>query len=396
MSIRAKFITLFFVTVLFVSGFLFQSTSQAETDGGMMPGQVLVKFKSGANVRNIHVANGTRTLEIIPKVNVHVVGLGRGVDPVAAVERFKKNPNVEFAEVDGLWEAVHDTGETFIPNDIYFNAYQWNMNITESTDAWYVTKGSNVVKIAILDTGIKSNHEDISPKVVLKKNFTNSKTVEDKNGHGTHVAAIASARTGNGKGVAGVGYNCVLMNGKVLNDSGSGSWSGIANGIIWAADNGAKVINMSLGGSSGSSTVQSAINYAWNKGVVIVAAAGNEGISSPSYPAYYSNVIAVAATDENDNIASFSNYGTWVDVAAPGVDILSAYIRYNPPYVFLSGTSMASPHVAGLAGLLASQGRSNVNIRAAIENTTDNIGLYSIANGQKGRINAHKAVDYPY
>ncbi|HEX3036497.1 MAG TPA: S8 family serine peptidase, partial [Thermodesulfobacteriota bacterium] len=195
---------------------------------------------------------------------------------------------------------------------------------------------------------------------------------------------------------AGVGYNCVLMNGKVLNDSGSGSWSGIANGIIWAADNGAKVINMSLGGPSGSSTVQSAINYAWNKGVVIVAAAGNEGISSPSYPAYYSNVIAVAATDENDNIASFSNYGTWVDVAAPGVDILSAYIRYNPPYVFLSGTSMASPHVAGLAGLLASQGRNNINIRAAIENTTDNIGLYPIANGQKGRINAHKAVDYPY
>ena len=114
--------------------------------------------------------------------------------------------------------------------------------------------------------------------------------------------------------------------------------------------------------------------------------------SDPSYPAYYANLIAVAATDQNDNLASFSNFGSWVDVAAPGVSILSAYIRYNPPYVFMSGTSMASPHVAGLAGLLASQGRTKDGIRAAIESNTD--GSLNIAPG-RGRINAHKAVDAP-
>ncbi|HSE83632.1 MAG TPA: hypothetical protein VLB01_03700, partial [Thermodesulfobacteriota bacterium] len=148
---RSKLITLFFVAVLFISGFLLQPFAQA--DGGMMPGQILVKFKANADVPNIHTANSTKTLKVISKVNVHVVGLGRGVNPVSAVERLKKNPNVEYAEVDGLWEAIHDTAEAVIPNDTYLNSYQWNIDVTDSTEAWHVTKGSNTVEIAILDTG---------------------------------------------------------------------------------------------------------------------------------------------------------------------------------------------------------------------------------------------------
>jgi thermitase len=350
--------------------------------GGKEPGEILVKFKPGA---------AGAVGDEIPGIGVRVVKVKPG-DEEAEVARFKNNPNVEYAEVNGTWEALHDTGQTFTPNDTYFNTYQWNMKKIDGPLAWHVAKGSNTVKIAILDTGIKSTHEDLSGKVVLKKNFTTSTTVEDKQGHGTHVSGIAAAVTDNGKGVAGVGFNSSLMNGKVLGDNGSGAWSWIANGIIWAADNRANAINMSLGGSSGSQTVLDAVNYAWGKGVVLVAAAGNSSTDAPSYPAYYDNVIAVAATDKNDALASFSNFGTWVDVAAPGVDILSSYIRYKPPYVFMSGTSMASPHVAGLAGLLASQGKNNAQIRSDIENTTDNKGSYPIANG---RINAHKAVDSP-
>lgn len=356
----------------------------AKPAGGekFVAGEILVKFKSGVS--------GEQGEEI-SKLKVRVVKVNAGEEQ-AEIAKFKQNPNVEYAEVNGIWDAFHDTGETLVPNDTYFNGYQWNMTKIDGPGAWFVTQGGSGTRIAILDTGIKSSHEDLSGKVVASKNFTTSKTVDDKYGHGTHVAGIAAAVTNNGKGVAGVGFKCSLMNGKVLGDNGSGQWSWIASGIIWAADNGAKVINMSLGGSSGSQAISDAVDYAWNNGVVVVAAAGNEETDAPSYPAFYSNVIAVAATDQNDNRASFSNFGSWVDVAAPGVSILSSYIRYRPPYVFMSGTSMASPHVAGLAGLLASQGRGNANIRSAIETTTDNAGSYPIANG---RINAHRAVDAP-
>ena len=350
--------------------------------GKFVPGEILVKFTSAApDVQG----------EEIPRIRVRVVKVRPG-DEQAAIATLKKRRDVEYAEVNGIVEASHTDGGTFVPNDTYYNAYQWNMKIIDGPGAWYVTKGSSTVKIAILDTGIQSSHEDLTGKVVAAKNFTTSRTTDDKYGHGTHVAGIAAAVTNNSKGVAGAGVNCSLMNGKVLGDNGSGAYSWLINGIIWAADNGANVSNMSLSGSSESQALLDAVNYAWGKGVVLVAAAGNNGNSTPVYPAFYDNVIAVAATDQNDNLASFSNFGTWVDVAAPGTSILSAYIRYVPPYVFMSGTSMAAPHVSGLAGLLASQGRSNVNIRAAIETTTDKAGSYPIANG---RINAHKAVDAP-
>ncbi|MEW9032802.1 MAG: S8 family serine peptidase, partial [Planifilum fimeticola] len=178
---------------------------------------------------------------------------------------------------------------------------------------------------------------------------------------------------------------------RVLNNSGSGTLDDVANGIIHAADSGADVISLSLGASVGATTLRDAVDYAWNRGVVVVAAAGNNGTSLPSYPAYYSNAIAVAATDSNDNKAYFSNYGSWVDVAAPGVNIYSTYTGSS--YASLSGTSMATPHVAGLAGLLDAQGRSASQIRAAIENTADPIsgtGTY----WSKGRINAYRAVNY--
>lgn len=297
------------------------------------------------------------------------------------------NAKVVYAEPDFVAQVVDS------PDDPGFGN-QWGMVKVEAAQAWEITTGSSNINIAILDTGVDLDHPDLADKLISNINFSNSGTTDDVYGHGTHVAGIAAAITDNGVGVAGLGYNSTIMNVKVLSDIGAGLYSWIASGIIWAADNGAEIINMSLGGPSESSTLEEAINYAWNKGVVVVAAAGNNGDTTPMYPAYYTNCIAVAATDANDARASFSNYGDWVDVAAPGASIYSTLKNGN--YGYLSGTSMASPHVAGLAALVLTtvsdangDGKLNNEVRSRIEATCDDIGINGIG---YGRINAAQAV----
>ncbi|MDP8952874.1 MAG: S8 family serine peptidase, partial [Actinomycetota bacterium] len=268
----------------------------------------------------------------------------------------------------------------------------------------------SAVPIAVLDTGIFGDHEDLQGKVTKSINFTSSSTAGDVKGHGTHVAGSVGALTDNGiGGGGGTCPGCVLYNVKVLGDDGSGTSSGIANGITWSSDNGAKVINMSLGGSGFSETVRDAVNYAWGKGVVVVAAAGNNGSSDKFYPAAYPNAIAVGATDSKDQKASYSNYGSWVDVAAPGSNILSTVID-NPSttdvvekYARWNGTSMATPHVAGVAGLVWSKDSKsglctdNLCVRTKIESSaTDRTVLSATGpDWSKARINACSAVCAP-
>ena len=317
----------------------------------------------------------------------------------STLEKLSRDPMVVYAEPDYKAFALELTNDPGIVNNLQWGMFKIKAANVDSS-AWNFSKSNPSVNIAILDTGIDQNHEDLSSKIVSNKNCTNSVTVDDLYGHGTHVAGIAAALTNNGIGVAGVGYNASLMNVKVLDDGGSGYYSWIANCIVWAADNGAKVINMSLGGGAKSKTLENAVNYAWGKGVVIVAAAGNSGNTSPTYPGYYSNVIAVAATDQNDRKASWSSYSNrWVDVAAPGVSIYSSFpnhpytINKKLGYDYASGTSMATPHVAGLAALLWSSnfGTTNTSVRNRIESTADKIsgtGKYWIY----GRINALAAL----
>jgi thermitase len=351
--------------------------------------QILVKFKPDVTLpeaAQIHSQMGGQVQGTIPGIGVQVVSVPEGQE-IAKVKAYSSNARVTYAEPDFVAEAVGS------PDDAYFGL-QWGLARVQAAQAWDVTTGSDSINIAILDTGVDLDHADLANKVISSVDFTHSTSLDDVYGHGTHVAGIAAAMTNNGVGVAGLGYTSTIMNVKVLSDAGAGAYSWIASGIIWAADNGADVINMSLGGPSESSTLEYAIDYAWNKGVVVVAAAGNSGTDSPFYPAYYTNCIAVAATDANDARTSWSNYGDWVDVAAPGASIYSTL--KNNSYGYMSGTSMASPHVAGLAALVFTtvsdangDGKLNDEVRSRIEATCDDINVSGIGSG---RVNAYEAV----
>jgi thermitase len=359
------------------------------------PDRILVAFKAevtAAGRNAVQQRHGDNDYRDVPGVGVRVVKVppGKVQERLAA---YRGERDVQFAEPDYVARAIGTP-----PND-YNSTLQWGLTKIQAPQAWDVTTSNSGIKIAILDTGIDASHEDLAGKIVAVQNFTTSGTADDNYGHGTHVAGIAAATTNNEIGVAGAGYNASLMNGKVLDDTGSGYYSWIISGITWAVDNGARVINMSLGGSGGSTALKAAIDYAWAEGVVVVAAAGNSGSSAPSYPAYYSNCIAVAATDTNDVKASWSNYGSsWVDVAAPGVGIYStlpdqANQMGGTKYGSLSGTSMATPFVAGQAALIwaTSYNTSAASVRNRIETTADPIPGTG-TNWKYGRINEFKSV----
>jgi thermitase len=381
------------VSSLVLTGLPSFAANPEQTSADFATDRILVKFKAGVTKLTMqadHKLRGNSTLQQIDPLNIQVIKIPDGKIQ-SQLKAYRNDPLVEYAEPDYIMKIDRT------PNDTDFKK-QWGLTTIQAPQAWDITTGDSNVVIAILDTGIDQDHEDLAAKIVANQNFTSSTTVDDLNGHGTHVAGIAAAITNNGKGVAGVACNASLMNIKVMEDTGSGFESSIAAGIIWAADNGAKVINMSLGGLYGF-TVWSAVDYAWNRGVVLVAAAGNNGNARPVFPAFCTNCIAVAAMDQNDTKASFSSYGTWVDVAAPGVSIYStlpnhpnAFIALN--YGSLSGTSMATPFVSGLAALIWATpfGTSNSVVRSHIESTADAI----IGTGnywQYGRINAFRAVN---
>lgn len=363
------------------------AAKSTEVKANVTPQEIIVKFKdnvSDSKAKSLAVKAKDEVKEKTPKF--HVIKVKDG-NVEAAIAEYEASGDVEYAEPNYTYHA------SWTPNDTYFsNGVQYAPQKVSAQSAWDITRGSSSTKIAILDTGVDYNHPDLAGKVIKGYDYVdNDWDPMDRHDHGTHAAGIAAAQTNNARGIAGMAPSVSIYAVRVLDANGSGSLDDIANGIYHAVDSGAKVVSLSLGGPSGSTSLQNAVNYAVSKGSVVVVAAGNENTSAPSYPAYYSGAIAVAATDRNDNRASFSNYGSWVDVAAPGVDIAST-VR-NGGYAYMSGTSMACPLVAGIAGLLASQGRSAANIRAAIENTADYVpgtGSYY----SKGRVNAADAVRY--
>lgn len=232
--------------------------------------------------------------------------------------------------------------------------------------------------IAVIDTGVDYNHPDLKGRVIKGPDLVNGdKDPMDDNGHGTHVAGIAAANGNNSIGITGISPTSKIYAVKVMSAQGWGTWYDISLGIYAAADRSdVKVLNLSLIGPTSSITLEDAVNYAWGKGKIIVAAAGNDGVTTPNYPAYYTNCIAVAANDSSDERADWggtsSNYGSWVDIAAPGTDIVSTYTQWHG-YAWWSGTSMATPFVAGAAARVWAQNPTwtNTQVRDQLQNTAD-------------------------
>jgi len=266
-----------------------------------------------------------------------------------------------------------------------------NLPHVNAPAAWDISTGISDVIIAVIDTGVDLSHPDLAGKIVAGYDFANSDAIpQDDYGHGTHVAGIAAAVTDNAEGVAGMAWGARIMPVKVLDSSGYGYTSHIAAGIQWAADHGARIINLSLGGSFPSSTLEDAVNYGYERGLLIAAAAGNAYLwgNPASYPAAYPHVMAVAATDDIDEHARYSTTGYYVDIAAPGGDpdsigddnprhwIMSTLWRDGSTYGLAAGTSMASPHVAGLAALVWSShmGWTNDEVEWVIESSAVDLG----------------------
>lgn len=346
--------------------------------------QIIVKFKEDVceeTQLKIHHKHKCTILDHNKELDFQVLHSKRDINTLIKI--YNKLEEVEYAEPNHMLKAF------YTPNDPFF-AYQYGPQKVQAPDAWDVTTSNGNIKIAIIDTGVQLNHPELAIKLWPGYNFVEGNlNPNDGNGHGTHVAGIAGALTENSLGIAGIAPSASIIPVRALDNSGNGTLSNIANAITYSTNAGAKVINLSLGSSQGSITLENAINHAWNQGVVIVAAAGNEASNTLTYPAAYQNVIAVASTDINDQKSNFSNYGTWVEVSAPGSTILSTYT--GSYYAYLSGTSMACPHVAGLAALLAAQGKNNVQIKNTILSTCDPVpgtGLY----WTYGRINANRAV----
>jgi len=325
------------------------------------------------------------------------VSEGRSV--ADTIELLQQDPAVEYVEPD------YEASAFYIPNDTYFQ-YQWNfddaaMGGVEAEEAWEVSNGAGVV-VAIIDTGIAYENYSIyrrAPDLAgtafsAGYDFVNGDAhPNDDNGHGTHVAGTVAQTTGNAAGAAGLAYGATLMPIKVLGKNGSGSYSDVAAGIRFAADNGAEVINLSLGGPVGATYLEEALAYAYEKGVLIVAATGNDGAGSLAYPAAYNNyVIAVGATRYDQTKADYSNYGPGLDLVAPGGDLnidqnsdgygdgilqqtFGGNVR-NFGYYFYQGTSMATPHVASAAALILSKapGRTPALLKEALENNAKDLG----------------------
>lgn len=324
---------------------------------------ILIQFRPEASeaerLQTIRALGGELTEWLTP---LHIARVSL-IEPNQSAEDFvdaaalhQDHPSIYFLETDDLV-----VSGTFTPSDPDFADpnRSYAQRLVGLPSAWDFTTGISDVVIAVLDTGIAFSHTEFISRTVPGYDFVNQDDDPfDDHGHGSHVAGIIAANINNGAGTVGVCPSCRIMPIKVLDENNLGAWSSIALGILYAVDHDADVINLSLGSTQSSQTVKNALEYARSHGVVIVAAAGNQAGSNPFYPAAYPEVIAVTAIDRYENRWGLSNYGSFIDLAAPGDDIYSTgSVDTNPPngYSAMGGTSMAAPFVAGLAGLLLSQ-----------------------------------------
>jgi serine protease len=330
------------------------------------------------------------------KLNFVAVGLPENAAEPAHenfVDRLERADAVKYVEEDVEYQMQ------VVPNDPRYGD-QYAEQQVNAEGAWDTTFGDSGVSIGVIDQGVKYDHPDLDGN--MDGSVSNyGRDFVDSDGdpypddleneyHGTHVAGISAAETDNGEGVTGIGNSSVLS-GRALSEQGSGSTADIANAVQWAADQGADVINLSLGGGGYTDTMKNAVSYATNNGALVVAAAGNDGQASVSYPAAYNECLAVSALDPDETLASYSNYGSNIELAAPGTNVLSTWT--DDAYKKISGTSMATPVVAGVAGLaLAQYDLTPQELRSHLKATAVDIGLASDEQGS-GRVDAANAVN---
>jgi len=401
-----------------------------------VPGEVIVKFKSSFNpagsssvtgISSVDSLNYRFSVSSIKKISesnhetlsgVYKLTFPHEVNITDIVYEYSNNPFVEYAEPNYFARIF------VIPNDANYSS-QWAHEKIGSESAWDIERGNEGVVIAIIDSGVDWDHPDLAANIwnntgevvdgidndgngyiddIRGWDFVNTtenctegedcvgedNNPMDFNGHGTHCSGIAAAVSNNSEGIAGVCWYCKIMPLKAGYDNLL-EYVDTAEALVYAADNGADVVSMSWGGFYRSSLIQDSIEYARNKGVVLVAAAGNDGMNIKSYPASYDNVLSVAASGEDDARKTWSNFGSSVDVLAPGGSILSTL--FNDSYASWSGTSMATPHVAGLAGLILSKNQSfsPIEVRTILRSTTDQIN--ETRHVGTGRINASQALN---
>lgn len=357
-----------------------------------VPGQIVVKLRPQVAAAGWLAAQGLRSVRTVHGLGAVVV---TAADTTAALARLGRDPAVVYAEPNYVMRAIAPVARrpvAALAGDDMLGSL-WGMEKTGATKVWAKVPGDRKVTVAVVDTGIDHTHPDFSGRVNKGRDVVNNDDdAMDDQGHGTHCAGTVAAGLGNG-GVVGVAPNVSLLAVKVLDANGSGSYAGVAEGIVYAADQGAPIISMSLGGARSSKVLEDAVAHAIRKGSLIVAAAGNDGSDEPSYPAAIPGVMAVSASQRDDRLAYFSNTGSHVSVAAPGVDILSTVP--GGKYESLDGTSMACPHVSGLAALVKSRfpAYSAKQIRERIEKSADDLGAKGFdPNFGNGRINVARTV----
>ncbi len=435
-TIRIVFILAAFATMLNLPSAL------AWAGDDYAPGEIVLKLKSGKEsidcltrmeikpvFQNFHKEHARSASSGADLADIYLMKVPKG-EETAYCETYRREPGVAYAEPNYLQHLCVS------PNDGAY-AQQWNLSIVEAESAWDLETGSEDVIVAVVDTGVDYRHPDLGGNLwrnageiadngldddgnsyvdddlgwdfvdasggAAGEDFeTPDNDPMDRHGHGTHVAGIAGAVSNNGIGIAGVVWNCKIMAVRAGYKTASGNGvlesDDAARAIVYAAENGAGVINLSWGDTQKSSLIEDAVRFAAEQGALVCAAAGNSTSESPLYPAALDNtsVMAIGSTDKQDKSSSFSNYGDWVHVSAPGTGIYSTYL--NDAYTTMSGTSMATPHVAGLAGLVISgfSGLSPPAIKARIMRSVDILQDLAGKNVVSGRINAYTALSAQY